>query len=442
MGLVALVFYGVGDILGAGIYALIGKMAGVMGNAIWVAFLLSLLAAVLTGLSYASLGSRYPRAAGAAYVAQRAFGRPFVSHLVGLAVVASGLTSMAAQSHAFSGYLLGLLGRAPPSVGAEPPVEPALAMPEASLAAWIAIILIFIAALTFINFWGIRQASWLNILFTSVEALGLFIVIAVGARYWGSVDYLEVPPSASGGTGELTAALVFQGAVLTFYAFIGFEDMINVTEEVKDPRHNYPIAVVLALAITGAIYLAVSITAVSVVPYPILNASGEPLVTVVTAAEPGFPRGVFSFIALFSITNTALLNYIMGSRVIYGMARDGLLPRPLGAVHPVQRTPHRAILALMVVVTVLAISGEIRTLASATSVLLLGVFIVANASLLVLKRRPAEPRGAFEIPSAVPLGGILVSAAMLWHAEPAALRTAAWLVAGIAALYLVNRLRR
>lgn len=425
IGLWALVIYGVGDMLGSGVYALIGKVAGTMGNAVWLAFVASMVAALTTGLSYASLGSRYPRAAGVAFVTQRAFNRTFLSYMVGLAVVASGLTSMATQSRAFRGYFLGVLGYAQTDTGT---------------ALGIVILLGFILTLTAINFWGIRESVALNAVCTIVEVAGLLFIIAIGARYWGSVNYLEVPPVADAGTaGALTMALVLQGAVLTFYSFIGFEDMINVTEEVKDPRRNFPIAVMAALAITTVIYIAVGITAISVVSYAELSASGQPLVDVVRRAAPAFPSGLFSLIALFAITNTALVNYIMGSRLVYGMARQGLVPRALGVVHPIRRTPHLAILALMTIVIVLALLGDISQLASATSALLLTVFMVVNAALIVLQRRPDEPKGAFEIPAFVPAFGILVCAAMLSRAQREALVMAGLLLLGIGVLYAVLR---
>jgi amino acid transporter len=422
MGLGALVIYGVGDMLGAGVYGLIGKVAGVMGNAVWLAFVASMVAAALTGLSYASLGSRHPRAAGVAYIAQRAFGLPFLSYLLGLAVVASGLTSLAAGARAFAGYFLGLL-----DIGA-------------SAGALSAVVIAYIAVLTFINFRGMRESTWLNALCTTVEAGGLFIIIAVGMRFWGGVNYLETPAAATAG-GGITFPLVLSGAVLTFYSFVGFEDMINVTEEVKNPERNFPIAVVAAIAITSVIYIAVAVTAVSVVPHAELAASDQPLVEVVKRAAPWFPSAAFSFIALFAITNTGLLNYIMGSRLVYGLARQGLVPRALGAVHPVRHTPHRAIFALLLIVLILALSGNIAQLASATSTLLLGVFIVVNASLIVLQRRPAEPRGLFEIPTIIPIGGILMCGVILSHATRPALFTALALLAVIALLYLVMRPR-
>ena len=413
LGLAALVVYGVGDMLGSGIYALIGKVAGTMGNAMWLAFLASMVAAVLTALSYASLGSRYPRAAGAAYVAHRAFRRPFVSYVVGLAVMASGLTSMGVQSRAFSEYFSGLVPGIPAPV----------------------LILGFIGMLTAVNFWGIRESAWLNAVCTTVEVSGLLIVIAVGMRYWGSVNYFETPSAGASPT-PLGLPLVLQGAVLTFYAFIGFEDMINVAEEVKDPRRTFPRAVVLAMCCVTLLYIAVSLTAISVVPHAELFASKQPLVDVVGQAAPGFPPMLFSAICLFAITNTALLNYVMGSRLAYGMAQQGLLPRYLGAVHPRRRTPHLAILTLMVIVCVLGLAFDMRWLAKGTSVLLLSVFVIINAGLIVLQRRPGEPKGAFEVPWVVPAGGLLVCGALLLHAKRQELGLALAILDLILLLYL------
>lgn len=436
MGLGALIIYGVGDMLGAGVYALMGKVADKMGNAVWLAFIASMVAAMLTGLSYASLGSRHPRAAGASFITQRAFNWKFLSYVVGLAVTASGLTSFATQSHAFSGYVLGMMHYAVP--GKDSPL--AAAPPQL----WLGIIIGFILVLTIINFWGMKEATWLNALCTTVEVGGLLIVIYAGLRYWGSVNYLEVPPLPSGVPGDLTSLLVVQGAVLTFYSFVGFEDMINVTEEVKNPRRNFPIAIVVALIVTTLIYMAVAISAVSVAGWQVLAASDQPLVDVVRRGLPGFPSDVFSLIALFAITNTALLNFIMGSRLVYGMARQGLVPRGLGKVHPHRRTPHLAILVLACIVLLLALWGNIGQLASATSMLLLCVFVVINAALIVLQRKPGEARGAFEVPAFIPAGGILVCLGMLGTAlmdpeRQQAVYIALALLAGIAVLYLMLR---
>jgi len=315
IGLGALILYGIGDMVGAGIYGTIGKIAGEMGNAVWIAFVIAMVAALLTGLSYASLASRYPRAAGAAYVARRAYGRPFVAYLVGMAVTASGLTSMATASHAFTDALR-------PAIGAFP--------------GW-GVILLFLAGLALLNFVGIRQSIWANAICTLVEVGGLLFVIATGARYWGSVDYLtSAHPEIA-----LPPAMLLSGAVLAFFAFIGFEDMLNVAEEVKDPERTMPRAMIAALVAVAILYMLIAVTAVSVVPFQQLgNAQlGAPFVQITARTAPWLPGWVFQTITLFAVANTALINFIMASRLAYGLARQGLLPAPIAVVHPRRQTP-------------------------------------------------------------------------------------------------------
>ncbi len=446
MGLGALIIYGVGDMLGAGVYALMGNVAKEMGNAVWLAFLASMVAAMLTGLSYASLGSRHPRAAGAAFITQRAFNWKFLSYVVGLAVMASGLTSFATQSHAFSGYIVEFFQYAAPTQENILKAASGVGLPIAPSYLWLGIIAGFILVLTAINFWGLKEATWLNVLCTAIEVGGLFIVIYAGLRFWGSVNYFEVPPAniETGAPGQLTSMLVVHGAVLTFYAFIGFEDMLNVTEEAKNPRRDFPIAVIAALVITTLIYIAVAISAVSVGGWQLLAGSSKPLVDVVAKGLPKIPSYLFAFVALFAITNTALLNFIMGSRIVYGMSRQGLVPQGLGKIHPLRRTPHRAILVLAGIVMLLALWGNIGQLAAATSMLLLCVFVVVNAALIVLQRKPGEERGAFEVPVVIPAAGILVCLGMLGAAianpdRRQAVFIALSLLVGISILYFLMR---
>lgn len=422
IGLWQLALYGLGSMLGAGIYGLIGKAAGVMGNAVWLAFLVAMTAALLTGLSYASLGSRYPRAGGAAYVTQRAYGRPLLTYVVGLAVMCSGLTSIATQSQVVAATLQRL---------------PALAgVPMLLLA------LGFLLLMAGIVFRGIRESMWVNIVCTLMEAGGLVTVILVGASFWGRVDLMEVPAEAGG----IDLALLLQGAVLTFFSFIGFEDSINVAEEVKNPRRTLPWGIILAMGAATLIYLAVAVTAVSVVPWRDLAAAPGPLVEVVNRAAPWIPAGLFVVITVFAVANTALLNYVMASRLVYGMARLGLLPGPLGRVHRRRRTPHVAVMALGLLVALLMLAGDITQLASATVLLLLAVFTVVNLALVLLKRRPGEPRGQFEVPLAVPVLGAGICAVLFvnrlvsgdWRAPGLALL----LLAGIVALYAAMRPKR
>ncbi len=388
MGLFSLVVYGVGDMVGAGIYGTIGVAAGILGNAVWISFVISMFAALLTGLSYASLGSRYPRAGGASYITQRAYGKPFLSYVVGLAVAFSGLTSMAVGANVFSQTL-----------GASFPELPVSA-----------ILVGFLCVLAIVNFAGIRESMMMNLVFTFVEVAGLVFIIFIGASYWGTVDYLQVPPGQA-----ISASLLMSGAVLTFYAFIGFEDMLNVSEEVKEPEKNLPKGIILAVGIATVLYILVSITAVSVVDSQRLAdpKNGVPLAQITAEAAPWVPGWVYWAITLFAVGNTALLNYVMGSRLLYGMARQGLLPSVLGKVHARTRTPHISILVLGALVLVLAFSGNIAQLASATSLLLLGCFCLVNSALVVLKRRKGEAPGRFEVPLFVPVLGVLVCGGLI-----------------------------
>lgn len=382
--------YGLGGMLGAGIYGLIGKAAGQVGNAVWLAFIVALIAALLTALSYASLGSRYPRAAGAAYVTQRAYGFPLLSFMVGLALVCSGLTSIATQSRVFAANFIELIGLD--------------GMPVAGLA------LGFLMIMSGIVFRGIRESMWVNILCTIVEASGLILVVLVGMSYWGSVNYLETPPT----NGDDHAMLiVIQGAILAFFAFIGFEDMYNVAEEVREPQRTIPLGLVVAMVAAAIIYIAVAITAVSVVPWQELSQAPGPITEVVARAAPAIPPILFTGITLFAVANTGLVNFVTASRLLYGMARQGLLPQILGRVHNGRRTPHIAIFLLFLILVPLALSGTIAELASATVLLLLSVFTVVNGALFVLKGRKGEEPGRFEIPRIIPALGALVCLALI-----------------------------
>ncbi len=333
IGPTQMALYGLGSMLGAGIYGLMGKVAGQVGNAVWLAFIVALVAALLTALSYASLGSRYPRAAGAAYVTQRAYGFPLLSFMVGLALVCSGLTSIATQSRVFAANLSELIGL------------------DGVPIAWLA--LGFLLVMAGIVFRGIRESMWVNVLCTVVEAAGLILVVAVGVSYWGSVNYLETPVLP--GEDHMTL-IVIQGAVLAFFAFIGFEDMYNVAEEVRDPRRTLPIGLITAMVAAAIIYIAVAITAVSVVPWQELATVPGPITEVVTRAAPFIPPILFTAITLFAVANTGLVNFVTASRLLYGMGRQGLLPAFFGKVHNDRRTPHIAIAVLFMILAPLALT--------------------------------------------------------------------------------------
>lgn len=420
IGPAQLALYALGSMLGSGIYGLIGKAAGQAGNAVWISFLVALVAALLTALSYASLGSRYPKAGGAAYVAQRAFGFPLFSFVIGLALVCSGLTSIATQSKIFAANLSEMFGLS--------------ALPVSGIA------LGFLLIVTGIVLRGIRESMWVNVVCTLVEASGLIIVIVSGMSYWGTIDYFETPPErADAGL----ALVVLQASVLTFFAFIGFEDAINVAEECRDPATTIPIGLIAASLMAAVLYVAVAVTAVSVVPWQTLSEAPSPLTEVLKVSAPSIPPAVMTFITLFAVANTALVNYVTASRLVYGMSNQKLLPPAFGRIHAARQTPHIAIAALLVVLLPLVLAGGIADLAAATVLLLLIVFMVVNAALFVLQRRDGEPAGGFEIPSFVPVLGFVICAGLLLtrlaSGDLKAPLIAGALIAAILALYVATR---
>lgn len=431
IGPVQMMLYGIGSMMGAGIYGLVGKAAGLMGSAIWMAFLLAMSAALLTGLSYASIASRYPRAGGAAYVTERAYRKPWLAYLIGLMVVASGIASTATQSKVVAVNINSLIGLDSGISFAGAPLEIVL------------IAIGFLLLIAGIVYRGITESLWANAVCTVIEAGGLILVVAVGMRFWGQTSLFEVPPGPVETESALTAGLLLQGAILTFFSFLGFEDMLNVSEEVKHPERNMPIAMIGAMLVVSVIYIAVSITAVSVVPWQELAAAPGPLRAVIERAAPWFPAIGFTFITIAAVANTALVNYVMGSRLLYGMAQQKLLPAALGKIHQTRRTPHIAVGVLFVVVAGLQLAGNITQLASATVLLLLIVFATVNGALIILKRREGNLAGRFNAPVIVPVLGSMICLAMilgqLFQGDVRAPLIAGGLVALILTAYVLTR---
>ena len=351
--------------VGSGIYGLIGKAAGEAGSAVWLSFLVALVGALLTSLSYASLGSRYPRAGGAAYVTERAFGLPVLSFTIGLALVASGLTSIATQSKIFAAII------------ARRHQHPRKHVGQRRLHAY--------------------------------GSLGTSIGDRLRPLLLGHGRLLRSAAPTRRRRACAHRAASFGADVLRVHR----KDAVNVAEECRDPERTIPRGLIIATLAAAFLYVAVSITAVSVVPWRELSAAPSPLTAVMQRSLPSLPAEVMNFIALFSVANTALVNYVTASRMIYGMSGQGLLPNFIGRVHETRRTPHIAIGALLGLLLLLATAGQIADLAAATVLLLLVVFITVNTSLVVLKRRPGEPRGRFEIPVFIPVAGIAVCAILL-----------------------------
>jgi len=416
LGPVAITLYAVGDILGAGIYALVGKVVGVAGTAAWLSFGVAALLAVFTGLTYAELSSRHPVAAGAAAYARRAFAHPAVAFLVGTFVLASGISSAATVSLAFSGYL-----------------EPFFAVPPRLGS------IVLLGLMSLISYRGIRESSNVNVVLTIAESSGLLLVLVVG--FWfasglpADVQLERVTPDA-------TLASVLSGATLAFYAYIGFEDTANVAEEVRDASRVLPRAILTAIAVSCFVYVGITVAALLTLPVAELASSQAPLLDVLRAAGVEPPGGAFSIVALFAICNTGLLNLIMASRLTYGMAREGLLPPILTRVHPVRATPWVAVLLAFALAVGLAASGGVQILAQTTSLLLLCVFSVLHVGLLRLKRSAPAPAGTFRTPSWTPLVGLLLCVVLAGQFPPGAyLRALGVLVLG-SLLYLGLGARR
>ncbi|MBI3313475.1 MAG: amino acid permease [Candidatus Omnitrophica bacterium] len=413
LGTIALIIYGVGDILGAGIYALVGKAAGIVGPACWISFVIAFVVASLTGLTYAELGSRYPRSAGAAIFTLRAFQKPSLSYAVGFLVMVSGIGSMATVSRAIVGYILAVLPDVPAPL----------------------IIIIFFGILTVINVWGIEGSSLVNIFCTAIEVTGILIVIVAGMKFFGTVNYLEITPPS----GVTAVDTLLSAGILAFYAFIGFEDIVNVAEETKNPSKIMPQAIIISLVIMAVIYIATAVAAVSAVPVSELASSQAPLMAVVKKGFPNFPPMLFTLIALFAVTNTALVNYIMSSRILYGMSEEKLMPAYLSRVHPKYRTPHWAILTVLVIVTPLALSGTIVRLAQSTSLILLIVFSLMNLSLLFIKWRDKE-KPPFSVPFGIPAAGLVCCLSLIFYVKPEAFMTVGILILIGFVLYGVTKL--
>ncbi len=382
-----LTLYGVGTTIGAGIYVLIGEVAARAGAWTPVAFLLAALLAGATALSFTELSARMPKSAGEALYVREAFGSDRLSLLVGLMVAAAGLISAASVVVGGVGYLRTLI-----------------VIPEA------AAIVVLCATLGGLAVWGIAESTLAAATLTLVEIGGLVLVIVTGISVGGEAGLpLEeiLAPSA-----PFPLVGVFAGAVLAFYAFIGFEDIVNVAEEVKDPARTMPIAIVATLVIAGGLYLAVSITALAVLPLVELAGAEAPL-ALVYAAGGGDAR-ILGAIAVLATVNGVLVQMVMASRVLFGLSRQGSLPAVLGRVHPITRTPVVATVLVVSVILVLALSFPIATLAGTTSLVTLAVFAVCNLALWRLKRRGGPvPQEVPTLPIWLPLIGAAVSLAVL-----------------------------
>lgn len=380
-----LTLYGLGNILGAGIYVLVGKVAGEAGANTALAFIVAMAIAGLTAFSYMELSSRFPQSASVSVYLHKAFGLRALSVGIGLVLVLGGIASAAALSQGFAGYLGSLLD-----------------VPQLVAAIGLLLVMGLLAAR------GIGASAKFAAAITLIEVAGLLLIIGFGLSLTTTADVTGIfsvdPAVGLGG--------VLIGAFLAFYAFIGFEDMVNVVEEVKEPRRTMPRAIILSLVLATVLYLLVVFVSLAVVPPSMLAASDAPLNLVfdyIGRLNPamGLNPAVISLIGLAATVNGVLVQIIMGSRILYGLSRQGWLPQRFASVSAGSRTPLFAtatVVAAMIAGTLLL---SLVSLARLTSFLVLSVFVLVNLSLIVIKLRDRGERAPVSVPIAVPALALL-----------------------------------
>ncbi len=384
-----LVFYGVGTIVGGGFYALLGEVVGLSGMATPIAFGLTGLLAMVSAFSFAELSARYPVSAGEAQYVEAGFGNFTLTRLTGLLVMATGIVSTATLSAASAKFIAPLL-------------------PSSAMLNPIVLISLLYLAMFLIAAWGIGGSVLVVSIVTVIEVGALIYVFAINVDALGTLPerHMELWPSQWGG--------VFAGAFLAFYAFIGFEDMVNLAEEVKAPHRNMPLAIFICIGLTALLYMAVALIAVLSVPPQTLAASAAPVAALASGHGWMSTSGLW-LVSILAGLNGALVQIIMAARVGYGMARKGQAPQWLADVHPTRRTPIKATFLVVVVGWGLACFLPIATLAEMTSSIVLTVFTVVNLALWQLKRKGNAPRLSHvpNFPAWLPLLGFFISAIVL-----------------------------
>ncbi len=387
LGLFEVTISGIGIILGAGIYALIGEAAGLAGNAIWISFALSAIVAVLTGLSYAELASMFPKASAEYEYTSQAFGR-FPAFIIGWLIIFSGVIGAATVALGFAGYFQALTG--------------------ASLLPSALILLAFLSAIVSL---GIKQSARVAVVLTTVEVSGLLFVILLGIPYLGRVDLLEMSPLGISG--------IFQASALIFFAFLGFEEIVKLSEEAKDPEKNIPRGLMLAISASIVLYIMVALSAASVLGWEKLSQSSAPFADIAYSALGANASTIISIMALFATANTVLLMLLASSRIIFGMAQSGSLPQILAKVYPRTQTPWAASLLSMILAAAFVFLEDIAFVANVNNFTVFVTFMVINAVLIVLRYRKTEACRPFRVPLCwgrlplLPVLGIFFNAFML-----------------------------
>ena len=387
IGVVGLTVYGVGAILGAGVYALIGAAAGIAGESLWLAFLLSALIALLTGLSYAELATLFPLAGAEYHFVQNGFGSIRLAFIAGWALILGAATAVATVALSFAGYLEDITG-----------------VPEALSA------FLLIGVLSAINFVGIRQSTSLNVVLTAIEAGGLLVIVALGLTQ--GLDAFVPPPP-----GE--PAAITSAAGLLFFSYLGFEHIANVAEESRNPQRIVPRALLGAIVISTLLYVLVALAALALVSPQELAGSSAPLALVASRALGGLGETALAVVALFATTNTALLQLVASSRLVYGMARERALPLALTDINPSTHTPGSAVVLLMLVSWLFLPLGSIRLVGSLASFALLFVFALVNLALIRLRYSAPTANRPFRSPISIGRLPVLASLGVLTTAGTA-----------------------
>lgn len=388
LGLFNTTVAGVGIILGAGIYALIGEGAALAGNALWLSFLLAGLIAAFTGLCYAELSSIFKKDSGEYDYAEISLGKS-VAYLVGLLLFLEGVISAAAVALGFGGYIGTILN---------------INLLMASLA--------LIVLMSFINYLGIKESTTLNVIFTIIESIGLLIIIGIGLSHLGSVDYFEMPNGFSG---------VLQGTALVFFAFIGFESIVKLTEETKHANRIIPKAVLLSLLFSSIIYVLVALSAVSIMSATDLAASKAPLADVAASSFGPIAFLVIAIIALFSTSNTVLMILVTTSRFVYGMAKENPIGKKLASIDAKTKTPWLAIIFVGVVTLIFSIIGDLTIVASLANLSIFLVFGIVNLATIYLRYKKPNAKRSFMVPinigrfPVLALFGVLSSLFMIFY---------------------------
>jgi len=378
-----LVLYGLGTILGAGIYILISKVAFHANIYTPLSFLVAGVVVAFTAFVYAELSGRFPKSAGeAAYVSQ-AFNTPVITLVIGLLIAATGIVSSATIVSGFTGYL-----------------NVFFSIPSALSET------LLVISLGFIAFWGISESVKIASVMTIIEIIGLLLVIFVSLDdlSFAAIQQVDVDLSLSVWSG------IFVGAFLAFYAFIGFEDMVNIAEEVVEPEKNMPKGIIIVLLVSTIFYMLVAVVAVFGMPMDKLIVSTAPFSDIVST-NSNVPVWLITIISLFAVVNGALIQIIMASRLLYGMSKHNVLPKFLSSIHPVTRVPHKATFVVALSILILTLLFELESLAKLTSYIVVVIFITMNVTLIVIKKKEAanqEKYQGFTIPMFVPITGLLL----------------------------------